>query len=82
MKVETVILVEFAYFKRMESLLIDSVINSNGNIVVASPSGSGKTIILELAILRLLLRKSGDIKCLFIRTQRVSLLMLINQLLR
>ena len=64
--VEYCSLFKYAYFNRMQSLLVDSVLNSNDNIVVASPTGSGKTVILELAILRLLLRKSGDIKCLFI----------------
>jgi ATP-dependent DNA helicase HFM1/MER3 len=60
----------FAYdrFNAMQSALIPQLLETDENMVVAAPTGSGKTVVHELAILRLLqLRgESRDLKCVFI----------------
>jgi ATP-dependent DNA helicase HFM1/MER3 len=43
----------------MQSISFDPVYNSDENIVLSSPTGSGKTTIFELAILRLQRRISS-----------------------
>jgi ATP-dependent DNA helicase HFM1/MER3 len=41
-------------------------------MVIAAPTGSGKTVVHELAILRLLISAEGkDIKCVFIAPNKV-----------
>ncbi|XP_064459339.1 probable ATP-dependent DNA helicase HFM1 [Ornithodoros turicata] len=49
---------EFPYFNRVQSEVFDDVMNSDSSLVVAAPTGSGKTVIFELALIRLLMRKS------------------------
>jgi ATP-dependent DNA helicase HFM1/MER3 len=44
----------FPLFNAIQSKSFHSVYNSNDNIVLSSPTGSGKTVIMELAICRLL----------------------------
>lgn len=44
----------FAYFNAVQSLCLDKIYYSDKSTVVCSPTGSGKTVLLELAILRLL----------------------------
>ena len=44
----------FPYFNTIQSQAFDAVINSNISVVVSSPTGSGKTAIFELAIIKLL----------------------------
>lgn len=44
----------FKLFNAMQSKSFDSVYRSSDNFVLSSPTGSGKTVILELAICRLL----------------------------
>ncbi|OJJ40268.1 hypothetical protein ASPWEDRAFT_123002 [Aspergillus wentii DTO 134E9] len=48
----------FPVFNAIQSKCFQPVYKSNDNIVLASPTGSGKTVIMELAICRLL----GDLK--------------------
>ncbi|XP_059489970.1 probable ATP-dependent DNA helicase HFM1 isoform X2 [Neocloeon triangulifer] len=43
-------------FNSVQSRVLDSVLNSDRPIVVAAPTGSGKTAIFELAIVRLLMQ--------------------------
>lgn len=59
---------KFDYFNKMQSILLPAVYNENTkNLAIASPTGSGKTVIHELAILRALEDKSAkDVKCVFI----------------
>ena len=40
-------------FNAMQSIVCESVLRSNDNITVASPTGSGKTAIFELAIVKM-----------------------------
>ncbi|OQE42952.1 hypothetical protein PENCOP_c003G06758 [Penicillium coprophilum] len=44
----------FPLFNAIQSKSFHSVYNSNDNIVLAAPTGSGKTVVMELAICRLL----------------------------
>ncbi|KAJ5448725.1 Nucleotide-sugar transporter [Penicillium cf. griseofulvum] len=44
----------FPLFNAIQSKTFHSVYNSNDNIVLSAPTGSGKTVVMELAICRLL----------------------------
>jgi ATP-dependent DNA helicase HFM1/MER3 len=57
----------FEKFNEMQSSLFKQIYESDANITVAAPTGSGKTVVCELAILRLL-KKYGmtDLKCIMI----------------
>ena len=44
----------FSSFNYVQSTVFDSIYKTDENIVVEAPTGSGKTVILELAILRVL----------------------------
>lgn len=45
---------KFPTFNKMQSMAFDSIYNSNENCIVSSPTGSGKTVLFELAIVSLL----------------------------
>ncbi|KAL3419662.1 pre-mRNA splicing helicase [Phlyctema vagabunda] len=47
-------------FNAVQSKCFDSVYNTNSNVVVSAPTGSGKTVILELAICRLISSHSNS----------------------
>lgn len=44
---------EFPYFNAMQSKSFSSVFESDDNFVLSAPTGSGKTVVLELALIRL-----------------------------
>ncbi|XP_027693877.1 probable ATP-dependent DNA helicase HFM1 [Vombatus ursinus] len=46
---------EFPYFNYIQSKALDDLLYSDRNFVVCAPTGSGKTVIFELAITRLLM---------------------------
>ncbi|XP_063933592.1 probable ATP-dependent DNA helicase HFM1 isoform X2 [Zophobas morio] len=46
---------EFAYFNKVQSQCLDEVFFSEVNFVLSAPTGSGKTVVFELAIVRELL---------------------------
>ena len=50
------IFAKYPYFNKVQSKVFDDVMYSDTPVVVASPTGSGKTVIFELAIIRLLLQ--------------------------
>ena len=57
----------FNYFNEMQSCLFQQVYNGYDNVTVAAPTGSGKTVIFELAILSLLkVCDVKDVKCIMI----------------
>jgi ATP-dependent DNA helicase HFM1/MER3 len=57
----------FEYFNEMQSVMIPKILDSDENMIIASPTASGKTVLHEAAIVRLLLKKQpADIKCVFI----------------
>ncbi|CAD7089756.1 unnamed protein product [Hermetia illucens] len=47
---------QYETFNQVQSKVLDKVLYSNDPIVISAPTGSGKTAIFELAILRLLLK--------------------------
>lgn len=49
----------FPYFNAVQSRSFPSIYDSNDNFVLSAPTGSGKTVVLELALLRLLSSDSG-----------------------
>uniref|UniRef100_A0A8C4Q3M8 DNA 3'-5' helicase n=1 Tax=Eptatretus burgeri TaxID=7764 RepID=A0A8C4Q3M8_EPTBU len=50
---------EFPYFNPVQSRVMDDVLYTDRGLVVCAPTGSGKTVIFELAIIRLLLENQG-----------------------
>lgn len=45
----------------MQSTVLDELFNGDENVVVIAPTGTGKTVLFELAILRMV-RQSADAK--------------------
>ena len=60
----------YDYFNAVQSKVLHKVYETDENIVVAAPTGAGKTVIAELAMLRLLLNKKNknraDTKIIYI----------------
>lgn len=56
------------YFNDMQSIVAPDLFESDMNMVVSSPTGSGKTIVMELAILRALSKVSNpnDVKIIYV----------------
>lgn len=52
----------FPVFNPMQQTLFQQSFHSDMNMVVAAPTGSGKTVIMELAILRLYLQKRQSVR--------------------
>ncbi|XP_040264677.1 probable ATP-dependent DNA helicase HFM1 [Bufo bufo] len=46
---------EFPYFNYIQSKALDDLLYSNKNFVMCAPTGSGKTVIFEIAVVRLLM---------------------------
>ncbi|XP_075040145.1 putative ATP-dependent DNA helicase HFM1 [Mixophyes fleayi] len=46
---------EFPYFNYIQSKALDDLLYSDNNFVMCAPTGSGKTVIFEIAIVRLLM---------------------------
>lgn len=55
-----------ANFNHMQSAILDQALKSDCNMVVAAPTGSGKTVIHELAVVRLLSQNIRHPKTVFI----------------
>ncbi|XP_042146189.1 probable ATP-dependent DNA helicase HFM1 [Ixodes scapularis] len=56
----------FPFFNRVQSAVLDEVLHSDRPLVVSAPTGSGKTAILELALVRLLMQRPAlDFKALY-----------------
>ncbi|XP_063061418.1 probable ATP-dependent DNA helicase HFM1 [Engraulis encrasicolus] len=49
---------QFPYFNNVQSKALDDILYTNKNFVVSAPTGSGKTVIFELAIIRLLMESA------------------------
>ncbi|XP_068236442.1 probable ATP-dependent DNA helicase HFM1 [Palaemon carinicauda] len=54
---------QFPYFNVVQSTVFDDVFCSDCSVVVSAPTGSGKTVIMELAILRLLTVAKENSRC-------------------
>lgn len=72
-------LFDFRYFNAVQSNCFNTAYQSNSNFVVAAPTGSGKTIVLELALLNLLSRYTDsmgnfcyrkDVKTIYVAPSR------------
>ncbi|TPX35525.1 hypothetical protein SmJEL517_g02136 [Synchytrium microbalum] len=50
----------FPYFNSVQSQCFDIAMNTDCNLVVSAPTGSGKTVLMELAMIRLFMRPDGD----------------------
>ncbi|GAA6026781.1 hypothetical protein JCM8097_005857 [Rhodosporidiobolus ruineniae] len=50
----------FGVFNGVQSACFDSVYHSDENVVVSAPTGAGKTVLFELAIIRLFTTSSSD----------------------
>ncbi|KAF9516347.1 hypothetical protein BS47DRAFT_677419 [Hydnum rufescens UP504] len=53
---------KFGVFNAMQSSCYQTVMHTNENMVISSPTGSGKTVIFELAIIKLLMESVSDLK--------------------
>ncbi|KAG9103375.1 Sec63 [Ceratobasidium sp. 370] len=59
----------FGVFNAMQSRCFATAINTNSNMVISAPTGAGKTVLFELAVIKLL-RSSSDVsnhayKCVY-----------------
>ncbi|KAJ3096369.1 Sec63 [Phlyctochytrium planicorne] len=50
----------YKYFNAMQSQCFDTAFGSDKNLVVSAPTGCGKTCVMELAIVRMLMEEGGD----------------------
>ncbi|XP_073346991.1 probable ATP-dependent DNA helicase HFM1 [Pagrus major] len=60
---------EFPFFNYVQSKALDDVLYTGNNFVACAPTGSGKTVLFELAIIRLLMETSEpwrDVKAVYI----------------
>ncbi|KAM3865988.1 putative ATP-dependent DNA helicase HFM1 [Diretmus argenteus] len=59
---------EFPFFNYVQSKALDDVLYTGKNFVACAPTGSGKTVLFELAIIRLLMETSepwSDVKAVY-----------------
>lgn len=60
---------KFGVFNAVQSACFDTVFHSDQNVIISAPTGSGKTALFELAIIRLLhhAKESGRVfKCVYV----------------
>ncbi|THH28499.1 hypothetical protein EUX98_g5689 [Antrodiella citrinella] len=60
-------LFKFGVFNAVQSECFDTLMHSDANMVVSAPTGSGKTVLFELAIIRMLMNTgSRPVKCIYV----------------
>ncbi|KAF7322399.1 DEAD/DEAH-box DNA helicase [Mycena chlorophos] len=57
---------KFPVFNAVQSTCFPTVVNSDENMVISAPTGSGKTVLFELAIIRMLKELGETFKCVYI----------------
>ncbi|KAL9933442.1 hypothetical protein V8E36_007618 [Tilletia maclaganii] len=57
---------KFPVFNAVQSTCFESVFQSERNLVVSAPTGSGKTVIFELAIIRMLQSRNASAKAVYL----------------
>jgi pre-mRNA-splicing helicase BRR2 len=57
---------KFDFFNPIQTQLFNSVFNSDDNVFIGAPTGSGKSICAEFAILRLINQQQESTKCVYI----------------
>lgn len=57
---------KFPFFNPIQTQVFNAVYNSDDNVYVGAPTGSGKTIIAEFAILRLLTSSPDTARCVYV----------------
>lgn len=66
---------KFGVFNAVQSQCFDIVMHTNRNMVISAPTGSGKTVLFELAIIRMLMQSGGNSntsKCIYIAPTKVK----------
>ncbi|KAG2755826.1 P-loop containing nucleoside triphosphate hydrolase protein [Suillus brevipes Sb2] len=60
---------KFGVFNNIQSICFDAVLHSNENMVISAPTGSGKTVLFELSIIRMITDSSSTsqaAKCVYV----------------
>jgi ATP-dependent DNA helicase HFM1/MER3 len=60
---------KFTHFNAIQSMVLTQVLSSSDNMVIGAPTGSGKTAVHELAILKLLIdnrTSQKQMKCVYV----------------
>ncbi|KAF8582310.1 P-loop containing nucleoside triphosphate hydrolase protein [Ramaria rubella] len=57
---------KFGVFNAVQSECYDKIMKTTDNMVISAPTGSGKTVLFELSLIRLLMKNnSHDVKCVY-----------------
>jgi pre-mRNA-splicing helicase BRR2 len=57
---------KFEYFNPIQTQVFNIVYRRDDNVMLAAPTGSGKTVVAELAIMRMLSQHGRDTRCVYI----------------
>ncbi|KZT07825.1 P-loop containing nucleoside triphosphate hydrolase protein [Laetiporus sulphureus 93-53] len=70
-------LFKFGIFNAVQSSCFHKVIDTDENMVISAPTGSGKTVLFELAIIRMLTQVGGNTKtskCIYVAPTKTQVL--------